>query len=50
MAQADAAGVPVRRLGHAGGETLQLADDISLTAQRLRDLHESFFPHLMGVE
>lgn len=50
MAQADAAGVPVRRLGHAGGETLQLADDISLTAQQLRDLHESFFPHLMGVE
>ncbi|AOX16879.1 phosphoribosylformylglycinamidine synthase subunit PurL [Kozakia baliensis] len=44
---AEKAHVPARRLGRTGGDHLKLADGVSLSAQRLRDVNEAFFPQLM---
>ena len=47
---AKAAGVPVRRLGQAGGEVLKLGDVMAVPVQQLRSQHASFFPRFMGKE
>lgn len=47
IAHAEAAHVPVRRLGRSGGTHLILAEGISLSADRLREVNASFFPQLM---
>lgn len=44
---AEGAGVPFRRLGTVGGDTLDVGDLISLPIQQLRDAHESWFPDFM---
>jgi phosphoribosylformylglycinamidine synthase len=44
---AEGAGVPFRKLGDVGGDTLVIHDVASIAVQRLRDAHESWFPHFM---
>jgi phosphoribosylformylglycinamidine synthase subunit PurL len=48
IAQAEAAGVPIVRLGETGGEALVVAGLISLDVRVLKASHEAFFPALMG--
>ena len=47
-ASATEAGVPVRRLGTAGGERLSIAGRLDLTVRALTVAHESWFPSYMS--
>ncbi len=47
IARAEAAHVPVAPLGRSGGTHLTLAEGISLSADRLREVNTAFFPNLM---
>lgn len=47
VANAEGAGVPFRRLGTVGGEALSVEGLFSVTLQRLRSAHESWFPSYM---
>jgi phosphoribosylformylglycinamidine synthase II len=48
MLAADAAGLPVARVGAALGDGLTLADGVVISLARLRESHERFFPAWMG--
>ncbi len=48
MLAADAAGLPVQRVGAAMGDGLTLADGAAISLARLREAHERFFPAWMG--
>ncbi|EHH68333.1 phosphoribosylformylglycinamidine synthase subunit PurL [Gluconobacter morbifer] len=48
LAAASEAGVPARKLGRSGGNTLKVADVFSISAAELRTINESFFPAFMG--
>ncbi len=48
-AAADAAEVPVRRLGHTGGAALAIAGCAPLPLAVLRDAHEGALPRMMGA-
>ncbi len=45
---AEAAGVPFRRIGTVGGNGLTIADALSISVEELRNSHESWFPDYMG--
>ncbi|MBV9735408.1 MAG: phosphoribosylformylglycinamidine synthase subunit PurL [Acidisphaera sp.] len=45
--RAQAAGVPVRRLGRTGGSDLTLPDGVAISLASLRTRHERFFPSWM---
>ncbi len=47
LAAAQAAGIPARLLGRAGGEGLTLPDGATISLATLRSAHERFFPALM---
>jgi phosphoribosylformylglycinamidine synthase len=49
LAEAAAAGVPARRLGHATGDCLTLPDGTTISLARLREAHERFFPAWMDA-
>jgi phosphoribosylformylglycinamidine synthase len=49
LAEAAAAGVPARRLGHATGDCLTLPDATTISLERLREAHERFFPAWMDA-
>jgi phosphoribosylformylglycinamidine synthase II len=49
LAAAEAAGIPARRLGRAGGESLTLPDSATISCARLRERHEAFFPAWMNT-
>jgi len=44
---AEKAHVPVRRLGRSGGHALVMADGLSVSVKRLRDVNEATLPHMM---
>ncbi|MGH7081924.1 MAG: AIR synthase-related protein, partial [Acetobacteraceae bacterium] len=44
IAAAEAASIPARRLGTAGGDDLTLPDGIAISLAALREAHERFFP------
>ena len=46
-ASAEGAGVPFRKLGTVGGDTLTIDGVLSLSAEQLRQAHESWFPAYM---
>ena len=48
MLAADAADVPVQRLGAAMGDRISLADGSFVALDALRAAHERFFPAWMG--
>jgi len=48
LAAAATAGVPVMRLGRAGGEHLTLPGGVAISVKELRMAHERFFPAWMG--
>ena len=45
---AEAAGVPFRRIGTVGGRGLTITDVLSISVEELRNSHESWFPDFMG--
>ena len=45
---AEAAGVPFRRIGTVGGDGLTMTDVLSISVNELRTSHESWFPDYMG--
>lgn len=45
--KAEAAGVPARRLGHAGGNVLDLWGQTQIPVQRLKEANDQFFPQFM---
>ena len=47
-AEAEAAGIPARRLGRTGGADLTLPGALSISIERLRDAHHAWFPRWMG--
>jgi phosphoribosylformylglycinamidine synthase II len=44
---AEGAGIPFRRLGKVGGDTLAIEGVLSIPVRQLRDAHESWFPDFM---
>lgn len=48
MAEGDKMGVPIRRLGHAGGKEIHFSYGTHLDVGHLRELNSAFFPHFMG--
>jgi phosphoribosylformylglycinamidine synthase len=49
VAKAQAAGVPVTRLGETGGDKLDLGNHGSVAVAALKSEHEAFFPRLMSA-
>jgi len=49
IADAEKAGIPARRLGRAGGESLTLHDGATISCERLRERHEEFFAAWMNT-
>ncbi len=49
VAEASNAGIPARRLGHAGGDCLTLPEGTTISLARLREVHERFFPAWMDA-
>ncbi len=49
IAKAQAAGVPVTRLGETNGDRLQLGNHGSVDVAALKSTHEAFFPRLMSA-
>ena len=47
IAAAEAAGIPARHLGEAGGSGLTLGDDEPISVVTLREAHQRFFPEWM---
>ena len=48
LSAAEKAHVPARKLGHSKGTSLKMADGMSVSASRLREINEAFFPKFMG--
>ncbi|QDH17844.1 phosphoribosylformylglycinamidine synthase subunit PurL [Swingsia samuiensis] len=48
ISEAEAKHVPVRKLGHSGGNALSLSNGVSLKIERLRTINDAFFPKFMG--
>ena len=49
IAAAQAAGVPVTRLGTTGGDRLELGKHGAVALNALNATHEAFFPRLMSA-
>jgi phosphoribosylformylglycinamidine synthase II len=47
---ATAAGLPIRVVGKAGGQTISLAGETQIALDRLRDGHEGWFPAFFGED
>lgn len=48
MSAAEKTGVPIRRLGKAGGHEIHFSYGTSLDVARLKELNSAFFPRFMG--